>query len=73
MRSDPQNIGIEIDVLTPKLSCLIRISHLIFETNLLKREAVNSGRVSLVVTCTAHCTCHHLSSENSGKKLKFLR
>ena len=59
MSSEPQNIGLAFDVLTPKLSCLIRFSHLIFETNVVER--VNSGQISLVVTCTADCTCHHLT------------
>ena len=57
MRSEPQNIGLAFDVLTPNLSRLIRFSHLIFETNVV--EQVNSGQISLVVTCTADCTCHH--------------
>ena len=26
MRNEPQNIGLKIDVLTPKLSCLVRFS-----------------------------------------------
>ena len=51
MRSEPQNIGFAFDVLTPKLSCLI------FKTNVVER--VNSGQISLVVTCTADCACHH--------------
>ena len=34
MRSEPQNIGLAANVLTPKLLCLTRFSHLIFETNL---------------------------------------
>ena len=51
MRSESQNIGLAFDVLTPKLSCLIGIDHLIFQTNVVER--VNSGKVSLVVTCTA--------------------
>ena len=59
MRSEPQNIGLAFDVLTPKLSRLIRFSHLIFETNVVER--VNSGQISLVVTCAADCTCHHLT------------
>ena len=46
MRSEPQNIGLASDVLTPKLSCLIRFSHLIFETNVVER--LNSGEISLV-------------------------
>ena len=54
MRSEPQNIGFAFDVLTPKLSCLIRFSPLIFETNVVER--VNSGQISLVVTCTADYT-----------------
>ena len=58
MRSELQNIGLAFDVLTPKLSCLIRFSHLIFETNVVERG--HSGQISLVVTCTAVCTCHHL-------------
>ena len=49
MRSEPQNIGLTFDVLTPKLSCLIRFDHLIFQANVFKR--VNSGKISLVVTC----------------------
>ena len=28
-----------------------------FETNVVER--VSSGQISLVVTCTASCTCHH--------------
>ena len=59
MRSEPQNIGLAFDVLTPNLSRLIRFSHLIFETNVV--EQVNSGQISLVVTCTADCTCHHMT------------
>ena len=58
MRSEPQSIGLAFDVLTPKLSCLIEFRHFIFETNVVER--VNSGQISLVVTCTAVCTCHHL-------------
>ena len=58
MRSEPQNIELAFDVLTPNLSCLIRFNHLIFETNVV--EQVNSGQISFVVTCTADCTCHHL-------------
>ena len=57
MRSEPQNIGFAFDVLTPTLSCLIRFSPFIFETNVVER--VNSGQISLVVTCTDDCTCHH--------------
>ena len=60
MRSEPQNMVLALGVLTPKLSCLTRFILLIFETNL-----VDSGEISLVVTCTADCTCHHLT--NSGK------
>ena len=56
MRREAQNIGLAFDLLTPKLSCLIRSSHLILETNVVER--VNSGQISLVVTCTADCTCH---------------
>ena len=60
MRREPQNIGLAFDLLTPKLSRLmIRFSHLIFETNVVER--VNSGQISLVVTCTPDCTCHHLT------------
>ena len=59
MSSEPQNIGFAFDVLTPKLSCLIRFSRFIFETNVIER--VNSSQISLVVTCTANCTCHHLT------------
>ena len=59
MRSEPQNIGRAFDVLTPNLSRVIRLSHLIFETNVV--EQVNSGQISLVVTCTADCTCHHMT------------
>ena len=57
MRSEPQIIGFAFDVLTPKRSCLIRSSPLIFETNVVER--VNLGQISLVVTCTADYTCHH--------------
>ena len=46
MRSEPQNIGLAFDVLTPKLSCLIRFGHLIFQTSVVQR--VNSGQISLV-------------------------
>ena len=59
MRSEPQNIGLAFDLSTPKLSCLIPFNHLISETNVVER--VNSGQISLVVTCTADCTCHHLT------------
>ena len=58
MRSEPQNIGLAFDVLTRKLSCLTRFIHPMFETHVV--EQVNSGRISLVVTCTDDCTCHHL-------------
>ena len=58
MRSEPQNIGLAFDVLTPKLSCLIQFGHLIFQTNVVER--VYSGKISLVVTSTADCTCNHL-------------
>ena len=46
-----------VDVQTPKLPCLTRFIHLMFETNVVER--VNSGQISLVVTCTTDCTCHH--------------
>ena len=59
MRSEPQNIGLAFDVLTPKLSCMIPFSHFNFETNVVER--VNYGQISLVMTCTADCTCHHLA------------
>ena len=58
MRSKTQNIGLTFDVLTHKLTCLTRFSHLVFETNVVER--VDSGEISLVVTCTSDCTCHHL-------------
>ena len=57
MRSEPQDIGLASDVLNPKLPCLTRFSHLIFETNVVER--VNSGQICLVVTCTTGCTYHH--------------
>ena len=63
MSSEPQNIELAFDVLTPKLSLLIRLRHLTFETNVVER--VNAGQISLVVTCTADCTCH-APSDNSG-------
>ena len=59
MRSEPQNVGLALDVLTPKLSCLIRFSHILFQTNVVER--VNLGQISLVVTCTADCICYHLA------------
>ena len=59
MRTEPQNVGLAFDVLTPKISYLIRFSHLIFEINVVERD--NSGQINLVVTCTADCTCHHLT------------
>ena len=37
MRSEPQNIGLAFDVLTPKLSCLIRFDYLIFQANVVDR------------------------------------
>ena len=46
-----------VDVRTPKVPCLTRFIHLMFETNVVER--VNSGQISLVVTFTADCTCHH--------------
>ena len=67
MRSEPQNFALAFDVLTPELSCLIRFGHLIFQTNVVQR--VNSGRICLVVTCTADCTCHHLKIP--GKNWNF--
>ena len=53
MRSEPQNIGLAFDVLTPNLSRAIRFNYLIFETNVV--EQVNSRQISLVVTCTDDC------------------
>ena len=52
MRSDPQNIRLVFGVLTPILSCLIRFSHLIFETNVVER--VNSGQISLMARNHGH-------------------
>ena len=60
MRSEPQNIGLAFDVLTPKLSCLIRFGHLIFQTNVVQR--VNSGRISLGETCIPVIVTPKLSS-----------
>ena len=53
MRSEPQDIGLAFDVLTPKLPCLTRFGNIIFETSVVKR--VNSDQVSLVVTCMYRC------------------
>ena len=58
MRSDPQNIGLALEVLSPKLSYLTRFFYLILE--IIFVELVNSGQISPVVTCTDDCTCHHL-------------
>ena len=55
--SEPQQTVLALEVQTPKLPCLTRIAHLVFETNVVERA--NSGQISLVVTCTATCTCHH--------------
>ena len=57
MRSEPQDTVLAVDVQTPKLPCLTRCIRLMFETNVV--EPVNSGQISLVVTCTDGCTCHH--------------
>ena len=57
MRSEPQDMVLAFEVLTPKLSYLTRLIHLMFETNLVER--INSGQISLALTCTADCTCHH--------------
>ena len=70
MRSEPQNIGLALYVFTSKLSCLIRSGHLIFQTNVVQR--VNSGRIRLVHG-DMYGWLYMLPSENSGKKLKFLR
>ena len=47
MRSEPQNIGLAFDVSTPKLSCLIRFDHLIFQANIVER--VNSLKAFLIL------------------------
>ena len=57
VRSEPQDTVFAVEVQTPKLPCLTRIARHMFETNVVER--VNSGQISLVVTCTANCTCHH--------------
>ena len=57
MTSEPQDMVLAVYVQTPKLPCLTRFSQLVFETNVVER--VNSGQISLVVTCTAGCTCHY--------------
>ena len=57
MRCEPQDTVVAVEVQNPKLPCLTRIAHLMFETNVVERA--NSGQISLVVTCTATCTCHH--------------
>ena len=51
MRSEPHDIGLAFDVLTPELPCLTRFSNIIFETSVVKR--VNLDQVSPVMTCTA--------------------
>ena len=66
MRSEPQDIGLAFDVLTPKLPCLTRFSNIIFETSVVKW--VNSDQVSLVVTCTA-ARLYMSPSDNSGWKV----
>ena len=58
MRSEPQDMVLAGDVQTLKLPCLTLFIHLMFETNNVV-ERVNSGQISLVVTCTTDCTCHH--------------
>ena len=59
MRSEPQNNGLAFIVLTTKLSCLTLFIRPMFETYTNVVERVNSGQISLVVTCTTGCTCHH--------------
>ena len=59
MRNEPQDMILAVDVLTPKLTCLTRFFHRILETIVV--EQVNSGQISLVVSCTADCTGHHLT------------
>ena len=56
MRSDrTTRYGARIDVITPKtVPCLSRC----YERNIVE-----------LITCTAHCTCHHV--KNLRKKLKF--
>ena len=56
MRSEPENMGLAFDILTPKLSCLTRSIHPMFETNLLNEltqaESVSSWHVQLIVHVT---------------------
>ena len=58
MRSEPQDIGLPFDVLTPKLPCLTRFSNIIFETSVVKR--VNSDQVSLVHGDMYRCMIVHV-------------
>ena len=69
MRREAQNIELAFDVLSLKLSCLIRFSHLIFETNVVER--VNSGQISLVVTYVPLIV--HVTIGQFRLKFKFLR
>ena len=59
MRIAPQGMVLEFDVLTPKLPSLSQGSRPIFETSIV--QLVNPGQINLVVTCTADCTCHHMT------------
>ena len=67
MKSEPQNIGLAFDVLNPKLSCLIRFGHRIFQTNVV--QWVNS----LQISGDMYRWLYMSPSENSSEKLKFLR
>ena len=50
---------IACDVFTAKLLFLNRFMNLMFETFII--QCITSGQINLAVTCTADCTCHHLT------------
>ena len=53
MRSEPQEMALEFDSVTPQLPYLFRC----YKKNIVKWG--NSSQIDFVVTCTADCTCHH--------------
>ena len=56
-------MALAFDVVIAIRPCLSRG----YERNIV--ELINSSQITLAVTCTTDCTCHHLT--NLQKKLKF--
>ena len=67
MRSEPQDMALAVDVQTPKLPCLTRFIHLMFESKQMLLNELNQAKsaswwhVQLIVHVTTRLLCTVIS------------